>query len=218
MGKKRLFVIDWTVKGKEKHMYILNKDGSVVKKWSMEDDYGRLSLTNDQPQNIIESFHDQNAIAEYTVDGKQIQKVLIQGGQGIRGLQHALKLNDGRFLLSQGDLNDVLHRVCIIDSNGKILHSFGSEKGHGNESLNVPVYLAVDRKGYVLVADKYNNRIIMLNSELKFQRELIHMDSFLYPVKIDLDEDKKLLYVVFNRRAADKNMTDGQLMTIYYET
>lgn len=215
--ESHLFVIDWTEKGKEKHMFILNKDGSVVNKWSMEDDYGRLSLTNDQPPNFIESFHDQNAIAEYTVDGKQIQKVPIPEGQGIKGLQHALKLNDGRFLLSHGDPSDDLHRVCMLDSNGGLLQSFGSRKGHGNESLNVPVHLAVDRKGYVLVADKYNNRIIVLNSELKFQRELIHVDSSLYPVKIDLEEGKKLLYVTFNRRAADMKMTDGQLMTFHYE-
>ena len=63
------------------------------------------------------------------------------------------------------------HRVCLIDSNGRMVESYGGGAGSRIGQMNSPCYLAVDRNGFVLVADF--NRIIQLNASLEFIRESI---------------------------------------------
>lgn len=208
--KDALFVIDWTEIGKRKEMHIVDRDGISISTFTMEDDFGRLFITKETT--IVEPFHDQNALVEFTAEGKETDKIPIPPETGIKGLQHAIKLNDDQFVLSHGDPPDKLHRVCLVDGKGNLQKSFGGEKGSDVDQLDVPVYLAVDRNGSVLVLDKFNGRVRLLNSDLEFQKDLVtREDGLRFPVKMELDEDKGLLYLADNDRISGK-MKDGQVL------
>ena len=112
----------------------------------------------------------------------------------IFGLRHAIQLDDDRFVICQA--RSTQYRVCIIDSNGGMMKSYGGGKGSGIGQMNHPCYLAIDRSGIILVADQYNNRIIQLNASFEFIREFIPGSVGLkQPRRIYLHENRRHLYI-----------------------
>ena len=83
-----------------------------------------------------------------------------------------------------------------VDDTGRLLRSF--------TDVRAPRHLSVDSEGHVLVADCYNHRILMLNSQLQLQRVLI--DNTLSRVKLHrpdqlcYDEVTSRLYVAHSLR------------------
>ena len=51
---------------------------------------------------------------------------------------------------------NVIVQVSEVDINGRVLATF--------TDVSLPVYLSLDSESRVLVADCYNNRIVLLNS------------------------------------------------------
>ena len=50
------------------------------------------------------------------------------------------------------------HQICIFDSSGKLLHSFGTQwKSPGQ--FNVPYGIAIDKNGLLYVSDHNNGRV-----------------------------------------------------------
>ena len=68
-----------------------------------------------------------------------------------------------------------------IDVTGRLLRTFTDVHG--------PRHLSVDSEGRVLVAECWNHRILLLNSELQLQRVLIDTDS-----QVKLREPSRLCY------------------------
>ena len=92
--------------------------------------------------------------------------------------------------------DDDLHRVCIVDADGKILKSFGGKRGSTIGETDTPNYLTVDGNGFVMVADLANSRILLLDSDLTFKKEIIIKEHGLRcPVRILLDESNYRLFV-----------------------
>ena len=109
-------------------------------------------------------------------------------------LQHAIQLDDDRFLICHTTYTH--HRVCIIDSNGRMMKGYGGGRGSGIGQMNYPCYLAIDRNGFILVADQNNNRIMQLNASLEFVREFIPGSVGLnQPWRMHLHEDRRRLYI-----------------------
>jgi hypothetical protein len=67
--------------------------------------------------------------------------------------------------------DDPLHRVCIVDSDGRVLRSYGGSKGSSNGQLNVPDRIVVN--GFIFVVDFNNHRVLMLNSTLNYVRGVV---------------------------------------------
>ena len=53
-----------------------------------------------------------------------------------------------------------------MNMRGSIFQCYGGAGGSGDEQLNEPRHLALDRHGNVLVADSGNNRVVLLSSSL----------------------------------------------------
>ena len=49
-------------------------------------------------------------------------------------------------------------------SKAALMKSYGGGSGSGIGQMNLPCYLAIDRTGFILVADQNNNRIIQFNA------------------------------------------------------
>jgi NHL repeat len=69
----------------------------------------------------------------------------------------------------------VVMKVSEIDCSGCILRTFtGVQDGSSQQPLDMPRHLALDSDGRVLVADTGNDRILLLNPDLDFERVLLN--------------------------------------------
>jgi len=95
--------------------------------------------------------------------------------------------------------------VSEVDITGCPLRTF--------TDVDVPFHLSVDSKGRVLVADRYSNRILLLNSELQLQSVLIDTDSQVklrWPSRLCYDELRSQLYVVHGRYFEDSSSSSSE--------
>jgi len=67
-------------------------------------------------------------------------------------------LNCGQFLASH---YGSLHHVCLAGVDGAVVRIYGGDEGSQLTQMNVPRGLAVEKEGRVLVADRYNNRLLV---------------------------------------------------------
>ena len=81
----------------------------------------------------------------------------------------------------------------MIDNSGRVIKCYGGNEGSGIGHLNRPIHLAIDRNGFILVADHANNRIVRLNSSLEYISETVGIQQ---PVRILLDEERGRLYAI----------------------
>lgn len=109
-----------------------------------------------------------DVLEEYTTGGSLVRQIQLQT---IR-THHAVELDDGRFVCCQGSEDDEPHRVCILTADGQVVYSYGNERGSAKGLLNVPVFMAVDRRGFIFVANFSDNRIVVLNPLLSWVRDL----------------------------------------------
>jgi len=80
--------------------------------------------------------------------------------------------------------------------------------------MNLPVHLAVDRNGFVFVADLNNYRVLLLSPALTFVREVLSRDQLGWtPVRIWLDSDIRRLYVAVGKWEIDK-YTAGRVVVV----
>ena len=161
--------------------------------WSVDSKY--LTMSMNKKGNVIVSCYDLNKIIEYTPTGSCVREIHVDAiDKSIRGLYHAIQLDDDRFVICHS--TPTHHRVCIIDSNGRVMKSYGGEKGSGIGRMYFPCYLAIDRNGFILVADHINNRIIQLDASLEFIREFIPGSVGLKnPRRMHLHEKRRRLFI-----------------------
>ena len=119
--------------------------------------------------------------------------------ESIVGPQHSIELPNGQLVVCHAI--GKLHRVCIVDTSGRIIPTFGGRCGSSLGQLNWPCSLAVDEHGCVLVADFDNDRVQVLSSELAY---IGHIASPLGtdkgrtlrgPYRLCLDERDGKLYI-----------------------
>lgn len=153
---KCLYVMDtWLTK-------ILKVDLSGCQKimWATKG-YGCISITHDC--NVLMADSKGNKIIEYTPDGKIHLEIV---SKEFVHPKHALKLADGRYLISQGRWRDVLPKLCVVDKSGNIQMSYGPR-------FFTPTYLAIDSAGSIFAVDCRQFRVLLFSSDFKFIREII---------------------------------------------
>jgi len=77
------------------------------------------------------------------------------------------------FIVSYGWPWHEMNRVCEVDMTGRMLKAFGSAPGEDVGQLNTPWRLSLDDEERVIVADAFNNRVLLLNKQLMLQRVLV---------------------------------------------
>jgi hypothetical protein len=166
--------------------------------WSVDDEPAGLSVN--LAYNVLVTCDKVGKIKEFTTGGQFVREINIRSH--IVNPWHTVELTTGQFVVCHGDVNDALHRVCLMDSNGHLLRSYGDAKGSASGRLNVPVQIAVN--GFIFVADLNNGRILMLDSALNYVREVI--TGLRRPKRICLDERNGRLYVADNKSENRKHV------------
>ena len=72
----------------------------------------------------------------------------------------------GNIFISDGYVNS---RVVKYDKNGRFIAQYAGERGPGPNQLNTPHSITSDAKGNIYVADRGNQRIIVLNNDLTYK-------------------------------------------------
>jgi hypothetical protein len=125
---------------------------------------------------------DTGQLWEYTSNGTLVRQLSTNTQQW-----HAVEVKKGTIAITHRCASEVI----LMSTNGSVLARYGSVSG--------PRYLAVDKKGFMLVADFENHRIIALDPTLTTVRNVTFSlnpaQPLRYPQGLWLDESRGRLYV-----------------------
>ena len=110
---------------------------------------------------------------EYTQNGRFVRYIYTKPLLGTTQfhLLTVLRLNTGFFSAGYGSLfyNDPFLALCMLDTDGNIIKSFGGQFG---SSKGVPMVLDADREGCIIVADQQSRKAMTLCSDEEQMRHL----------------------------------------------
>jgi len=181
-----LYVSNWYASRLHKVQLLSN---CRVTSWSVGQTPAGLSVNN--INNVLVTCNRDNKLQEFTTQGARVREISLQY-TGITKPWYAIQLSSGQLMVSHQN------RVCVVDDNGRVTLSHGNTTaGSAAGQLSFPVSLVQVKNGCVLVADRCNNRIIILNSSLSCERELtLPTDVKLRdPWAVCLDESRGRLYI-----------------------
>jgi len=147
-----------------------------------------LSMTADGNVLVVT---DDGHITEYTPSGTRVRT--IQPFSNTYNY-HAMELSNSMWVVSQYAPNS---KIFTTYTNGTVMKTFGSSAGFSLTQCSGPYSLAVDAHGYILVADKSNNRILVVNPSLSEARQLpLPVNPALQsPLALSFDNSRGQLYV-----------------------
>jgi hypothetical protein len=201
-------VHDMTSSERLRCVYVADRSKNVIHRVSDDDSLTQWPV-NDKPEslsvnaadNVLVTCQSVMKIKEFTTDGKLIRIMKLQND--FTNPWHAIQLTNDRLLISHGSGTDSLNRVCVVNSTGDVVHSFG---GSDNDQLDVPLRMVVS--GVILVADFNNRRIVMLSPTLSFIRTVVSCENF--PILMSFHERTKKLFVA-TRNLENGGLTGGKL-------
>jgi tripartite motif-containing protein 2/3/tripartite motif-containing protein 71 len=79
------------------------------------------------------------------------------------------------------------NKICKINMEGNLLATFG-QRGNKVFDFDTPNGIAISPTGQIYVADMYNHRIQVLNSDLTFSFSFGSSEQLHYPVSVAIDE------------------------------
>ena len=164
-------------------------EGSVSN-WTVDGIYLKLSIAKNG--NVIVASWDPDKIVEYTSVGNLVREIVVNRfDANLIGLTHAIQMEGDKFLVCHTETTH--QRVCMIDNTGRVIKCYGGNNGTGIGQLNLPFYLAIDRNGFIFVADLFNNRIVQLNPSLEYISEIGGIQK---PRLLLLNVERGRLYVL----------------------
>jgi len=160
-------------------------------KWFVDDWPKGLSVNSEHNLLVVTS----SKLQIFKTDGTLLQNIQLQAD--IADPHHAVQLPTGKFLVSQGDVHAFLHRVCLVGVDGAMVRSYGGRWGSELTQMNCPRGLAVDREGRVLVADRFNHRLMVIDESLSNAHEMsVSVDGGLKgPYSVWYDQSCERLYI-----------------------
>lgn len=165
-----------------------------LQQWPVGDRPAGLSVNSST--NVLVTCPDSRRIKEFSSKGKPLRS--IQLATDFVNVTHAVQLASDRLVVSHGDSTDSVCRICIVDTEGKIIRSYGGRRGSGRGQLDSPIRVAVC--GFVFVLDFGNRRVLRLGPSLRGAGEVISTGSagLNWPLRMWLDDELGRLYVADN--------------------
>lgn len=157
-----------------------------------------MSVTGEA--NVISTAFEKNTLNKYSPDGQLLCEIDLSSNANICYSSHVVQMTNGNFVVNHGFLGDDIHGVCIVDADGNLERSFGGKRGSAIGQVNLPFHLTVDEYGFVMVVDRLNKRVLLLDSDLNLKREILSKEKhgLRDPWRILLDESSGLLLVADN--------------------
>ena len=180
---------------------------NAVMKWSVAGSPRGLSVNNEH--NLIVASHGERRVQIFSTPTTLLQRrlqIFTTHGTLLQDIQlqvpggpyHAVQLpTTSQFLVNHAHVDCSLHRVCLVGVDGAVVLSSGGQAGSELKQMNWPCGLAVDREERVLVADFYNDRLLVLDQSLSNAHEMsISVDRGLKrPRSLWYDQSRRRLYI-----------------------
>jgi len=183
-----LYASDWC--NSSIHRVELSGSNAVMK-WSVASN--PAGLTVNRAQNLLVVSYSESKLQEFTTRGTLLQNIQLQSAAAVYRW-HAIDMANGQFVVS---CREPLHDVCLVDTTGAVVRSYGGQTGSQMMKMNYPAGLAVDKHGNILVADRWNNRLLVLDSSLSSAHEMsVSVDGGLMgPYSLWYDKSRGRLYI-----------------------
>ena len=163
---------------------------NAVMKWSVA--RWPVGLSVNSKHNLLVVSVGERKLQIFTTRGSLLQDIQLQAD--IEYPRHALQQSTGQFLVSHSGWS--LHRVCLVGVDGAVVRSYGGQQGSQLTQMNGPTGLAVDREGRVLVADWWNNRLLVIDQSLSSAHEMsVSFDGQSGPWSLWYDQSRRRLYI-----------------------
>ena len=186
---------------------------AVAVKWQLNEWISGLSVT-DTHTLLATCFHTLK-IKEFTTNGKLLRQIQLGLPKDIISLHHAVQLSSGQYVVCHSGRSETLQRVCLIDSDGHVIMSYGGSWGSGTQQLDMPTHLAVDGNESVFVADFNNRRVLLLSPSLTCVGEVLSREQLKWqPRKMFLDADRGRLYVAENEVKQVGKFASGRVVVV----
>ena len=164
---------------------------SAISKWSVPGKPHGLSVT--PSGNLLVTCFKPNKLVELSADSGQCVRNMPMPSD-IRCPWHGIELTTGEFVVCHGDMYSGIQGVCIVGGDGKVTHSYGGQTGSDGGQLNSPCHLAVDKDSqFIFVADRSNDRVVLLNSTLEIVRYF--SEGLSSPFRLHLHQSARRLFV-----------------------
>ena len=162
---------------------------NVTNNWLVDISCNGLSVT--KCNRVLAVFFEAKLIRDYATYGSLIREIILD--KSIGNPMHCVQLSTGNFVLSHwGDK----HRVCIVDTSGHTIQTYGGSKGFDVGQLCFPCQLAADMHDNVLVVDNGNNRVQLLSPTLAYLGDIVKPGHGLHrPYTLHVDELNHRLYI-----------------------
>ena len=169
---------------------------NAVKEWSVSGRPLGLSVNSEHNLLVVSRYSDTHhlygmtKLQIFTTHGTLLQNIVAYP----ECPHHAVQLPTGQFLVSHWCS---INRVCLVGVDGGVVRSYGEFWGSKLTQMSFPAGLAVDREGRVLVADWYNNRLLVIDESLSSAHEMsVSVEGGLRrPVSLWYDQSRRRLYI-----------------------
>jgi len=177
-GSRCLFVSDldsvaiWRVKAAD----------SKVDQWLSGVQAMSVSVTSEEKLMLLVAVDVQGYVKERSVTWRgeiqiysqgAVKETVIKLSRYITAPHYVVMTTRKTFIVSYGFPWHEMNRVCEVDMTGRMLKAFGSTPGDGVGQLNAPFSVSLDDDERIIVADSFNNRLLLLNKQLMLQRVLV---------------------------------------------
>ena len=188
------------------HVHRIELKDDKISKWPTESN-SNCGLSVNSSHNVVVSGYGTRKLYEYTTHGQLLRTIALLSD--IDRPNYAIQLPvSGCFygITHHGSSNG----YRVVSDDGKIVKSYGKLYGSGPGEMKSPRGIAINRRGFVFIADHDDNRIVVVNpeklcsnvscddvSENDVSRVLpVSVDGGLQrPVCLFLDESRDRLYV-----------------------
>jgi len=185
---KSLYASDYA----EQRILVVGLGGSV-RQWMVQDCPCGVSVTPDD-----------DALLVTCAISRELRELSLDRGDWLRCVKlcpdiqrplHAVKLTTGQYVVSHSSVRGLpgQHRVCVVDSAGSVLHSYGAQSGSAVGQLDLPCHLGTDKGDFVFVADSSNNRIVLLSPANELVQHYVGAEF--RPRRLHLERGTRRLYV-----------------------
>jgi len=179
----------------QEYLLLCFASGHLLSVWEVGGQPRGISVTS--KGHLLVTCSKTRMVKEYSQDGQCISSINFQ--PDIVNPLHTVELSGGMLAVCHGWTDNPMHRVCVVDSSGRLVHSYGGIKGRGPGRVDLPFRLVVDQSGNVLVVDRNNHRIQQLSPTMVHIRDLISREEqgLEAPRRFMLDASGKL-YIGLN--------------------